>query len=152
MGFPGAGGGSGASADTRYADGGYEFEEGGDVFVGRRAGCWIYGWAALRLLCHLNGYEAPRRRMKWEPFRPVPELIVVALAEQLAVDRHTLGVHSVRSGRGQRYDPADPYAHLTEQAAAFWRRLERIHREERIDFPSSVDRRRTSSPLRTDWS
>jgi hypothetical protein len=116
------------SADdwSAYADGGRETASGSDP---DNPVDWIYGWAALRLLCHLNDLQAPARPMKGEPFRPDPGLLTLAVARQLAEGRAPRpGAPSWRE-----FDPDRPFDHFTRAARAFWVDLYRIHHEYGID-------------------
>ena len=91
---------------SAYADGGRETASGSDP---DNPVDWIYGWAALRILCHLNDLQAPARPMKGEPFRPDPGLLTLAVARQLAEGR------APRAGAPswREFDPDRPFDHFT---------------------------------------
>ncbi len=124
---------------SAYADGGQKsrtFSFGADL---------VYGWAALRLLCHLNDLQAPARRMNGEPFRPDPGLLTLAVARQLAEGRAPRpGAPSWRE-----FDPDRPFDHLSGAARAFWVDLHRIHHEYGIDpgVEATVTSEGSSQPL-----
>lgn len=91
----------------------------------------IYGWAAMRFLCHLSDVETPGRRLKGEPFRPDPGVLTVAVARQLAKGYPYQPKAPVRSGAV--FDPELPFDHLGWSARSFWLGLHGAHLEYGID-------------------
>ena len=124
---------SGSSSWRAYADGGWHYY--GSFTFGDRPqdGERIYGWATLRFLCAVNGIEPPRRRLRGEPFLPVPELVVAAVWDQVTSGDATLQSDYGPSGMPDHEGTAPlPIEALGGQARAFWVRLRELHVERRL--------------------
>ncbi len=114
---------SGSGTSRGFADGGTSYYSNYTMSDANERGHRVWGWAALRFLCFVNGIDQPSRRLYGEPFKPEPELVARAVLIQLATMRETIG----RGSPFPEQREPTPLDELPDQAKAFWELLAELH-------------------------